>query len=83
MKCSVVCGEKKGCHQQTCCSYKDDLAPAHVTIKGMTSDNFSILPKGKSFGNINIFDSTVTINTFLVQQTVCCTILNPFTERHL
>ena len=83
IKYSVVQGEKKRCYQQTCCSYQDDFAPAHVTIKGMISNNFSRLPKGKPFGNINIFDFAVTIHTFVVRQTTCCTILTQFTERNL
>ena len=80
---SVVYGEKKGCCQQTCCSYQDDPAPAHVTIEGITSDSFSRLPKKKSVGNINIFDFKTKIHTFVFKQTVCCTILTQFTERHL
>ena len=52
----------EGCHQQTCCSYKDDLTQAHKTVPGMNSDNFLWLPKGKYVGNINIFDCTVKIH---------------------
>jgi hypothetical protein len=33
----------------------------------MNSENFSWVPKGKSLGNINIFDITVTVN-------ICCQI---------
>jgi hypothetical protein len=45
MKYDMVLGEKKGCQQQTCCSYKDDLAPAHKTIPEM--NEFFMSPEGE------------------------------------